>query len=60
MLRLAANKVVIDGERFTNHVVELVDGLLVRHYPLTYELPQTQWLRTLVIEEGRVVYSEHC
>ena len=50
MLRLAANKVVIDGERFTNHVVELVDGLLVCHYPLIYELPQTQWLRTLVIE----------
>lgn len=60
MLRLAANKVVIDGELFTNHVVELVDGLLVCHYPLIYELPQTQWLRTLVIEEGRVVYSEHC
>ena len=60
MLRLAANKVVIDGEQFVNHVVVLVDGLLTCHYPLTNELPRTQWLRTLVIEEGRVVYSEHC
>ena len=58
--RLAANKVIIDGEKFTNHVVELGEDVLVRHYPLTEELPHTQWVRTLVIEEGRVIHSEPC
>ena len=53
MSRFAANKVIIDGEQFFNHVVEFVDELLVNHYPLTEELPHTQWFRTLVIEEGR-------
>lgn len=51
-MRLAANKVVIDGVQFTNHVVELEDGVLVKHYPLTEELPHSEWLREVVIEGG--------
>ena len=51
-MRLAANKVVIDGLEFTNHVVELEDGALVKHYSLTEELPQAEWLREVVIEGG--------
>ena len=51
-MRLAANKVVIDGVQFTNHVVELEDGVLVKHYPLTEELPHAEWLREVVIEGG--------
>lgn len=59
MTRLAANRVVIDGEQFTNHVVELQDDILVRYYPLIEELPHTQWLRTLVIEKGRLTHALH-
>ena len=54
-MRLAANKVIIDGEQFINHVVELEDDVLQSHYPLTEELPHTQWFRTLVIEGGRLM-----
>lgn len=57
-MRLAASKVIIDGERFTNHVVEIVDDVLENHYPLTQELPHTQWLRTLVIEKGRIIHAD--
>lgn len=51
-MRLAANKVVIDGLEFTNHVVELEDGVFVKHYSLTEELPHAEWLREVVIEGG--------
>ena len=54
-MRLAANKVVIDGIQFTNHVVELEDGVLVKHYPLTEEPPHTEWLREVVIEDGQLL-----
>jgi len=54
-MRLAANKVVIDGLEFTNHVVELEDGVLVKHYPLTEELPYAEWLREVVIEGGALM-----
>ena len=52
--RLAANKAVIDGQLFTNHVVELQHGVFVKHYRLTEELPRVEWLREVVIEGGVV------
>ena len=33
----------IEGVTYTNHVVELQDGKLLRHYPLTEELHSTEW-----------------
>lgn len=57
-MRIAANKVIIDGESYTNHVVELDGHHLLNHYPLTEELPHTQWFRTLIIEKGQLVQSQ--
>jgi hypothetical protein len=43
-MRLAANKVIIDGQLHTNYVIELDDeNHVIRHYPLCEELPHTQW-----------------
>jgi len=56
-MKLAANKVIIDGTQFTNHVVELEDGVLVKHYPLTEELPHAEWLREVVIEGGMLQHT---
>ena len=58
-MKLAANKVIIDGTQFTNHVVELEDGVLVKHYPLTEELPHAEWLREVVIEGGVLQRTDH-
>jgi hypothetical protein len=41
--KIAANKIIIDGTAYTNHVVELLDGVLVRHYPLQGEQAMTEW-----------------
>ena len=41
--RIAANKIIIDGTTYTNHIVELLDGVLVSHYPLDGEQAMTEW-----------------
>lgn len=41
--RIAANKIIIDGTAYTNHVVELTDGVLTAHYPLRGEQAMTEW-----------------
>ena len=41
--KIAANKIIIDGTAYTNHVVELLDGVLVSHYPLDGEQAMTEW-----------------
>lgn len=44
MKRYAASHVVIDNTVYTNHVVEVDEqGNVVHHYPLTAELPATEW-----------------
>lgn len=48
MKRQASHKVIIDGVEYTNHVVETESGRLLRHYPLTEELPQTEWVRETI------------
>ncbi len=52
MKRIAALNVIIHGTEFVRHVVELSDdGKLLRHYPLTHELPNTVWTQeTLVFD----------
>ena len=58
-MRLAANKVIIDGQLHANYVIELDDeNHVIRHYPLCEELPHTQWYRTLIIESGHFVQSQ--
>ncbi|MCQ2132131.1 MAG: hypothetical protein MJY90_02220 [Bacteroidaceae bacterium] len=50
MRRIAAHTMTISGETFRLHVAELTDdGTLIRHYPLTHELPQTEWHHTFLI-----------
>ncbi len=57
-MRIAANTVIIDEKSYTNHVVEFEDCHLLHHYPLTEELPYTQWYRTLIIKNGQLIQSQ--
>ncbi len=43
MKRIAASTMIINGEEYHNHVVEINNGHIARHYPLTEELPNTEW-----------------
>lgn len=44
MRRIAAHIMTINGIEYMNHVIELdSDDSVIRHYPLTHELPQTEW-----------------
>ena len=42
--RIAAHKVVVDGETLRQHVVVISEGRVVDCFPLTEELPMTEWL----------------
>lgn len=53
--RLAANNVIIDGVSYHNHVVELLDGILLSHYPLHGEQAMTEWVQdTISIKDGKL------
>lgn len=54
-MRMAANQVTIGDTTYTNHVVELEDDCLLRHYPLSEELAHTQWFRRIVIHDGKLL-----
>lgn len=44
MRRLAAHRMIIEGNTYINHVAEFNDnGILICHYPLTHELPMCEW-----------------
>ena len=52
--RIAANKVhFIPAEAcYTNHVIELTDGILTSHYPLLAEQAMTEWYDgTILVDE---------
>ena len=50
MRRIAAHTMTIDGTEYHLHVAELTgEGRLLRHYPLTCELPQTEWYHEYTI-----------
>lgn len=52
MKRQAASIVEIGTETYHNHVVETDDeGNIIRHYPLTEELPHTEWHQHLCFGE---------
>ena len=51
--RIAANEVVVDGERRGQCVVEITSGTVTACYPLDGELPHTEWLGgTVVLRTG--------
>lgn len=50
MKRIASLTVIIHGKKYVRHVVELSDdGKLINHYPLTHELPNTEWTQETLI-----------
>ena len=51
--RIASNEVVTpEGQRLTQHVVELSNGVVSRVYPLLMEQANTEWMRgRLVLEK---------
>lgn len=51
MKRIAASTMIINGEEYHNHVVEIEQGRVVNHYPLTEELPNTEWRIRFTVEE---------
>lgn len=57
MRRVAASRVFINEKEFhNNHVVELLEHSVVRHYPLREELPMTEWLGGTIIIREREAY----
>ena len=57
--RIVSNGVSLDGKELGRYVVELRDDEVVDYYPLTCELPFTEWLPTsvkLVRENGRIIW----
>ena len=57
--RIASNGVSLDGKVLGRYVVELRDDEVIDYYPLTSELPFTEWLSTsvkLVRENGRIIW----
>lgn len=45
MRRVAANHIILpDGTTLHNHVVELYQGKILNIYPLSGEIPLTEWL----------------
>lgn len=59
--KVAANRVYIHfPEFYTNHVVELTDHVITNHYPLTAELPHTEWLGgTIVIKNQHAYHTKN-
>ena len=51
--RIASNEVVTpEGQRLTQHVVELSNGVVSKVYPLLMEQANTEWMRgRLVLEK---------
>lgn len=53
--RIAAHKVLIDGICYTNHIAEFEDDIMVNHYPLSEELPNTIWQNKLEIQDNKII-----
>ena len=58
--KVAANRVYLsDSEYYTNHVVEIFDNMVINHYPLMAEQPQTEWLGgTVIIKNQRTYHTK--
>jgi hypothetical protein len=57
--RVASNYLVIGNRRLVNHVVELLDGLVVNYYPLQGEIAMTEWLGgTITITQGKAYHND--
>ena len=54
--RIAAHTIIFaEGSTYRQHVIEILDSRVVRHYPLQQELPHTEWVTgTLLVDEQGV------
>lgn len=41
---IAVNEIQIGDAVLPQSIIEIADGVVVRHYPLTEEQPHTEWL----------------
>ena len=59
MRRVAASRVFINEKEFhNNHVVELFNHIVTKHYPLTEEIPMTEWLGgTIILRNGEAYHT---
>lgn len=65
--RIASNRIVIDNRQLTLHVIEIEDGFVKDFYPLTQELPFTEWFngtitltkdkngKTIAVKDGMIL-----
>lgn len=42
--RIAANRIILDDKQLTQCVIEIEGDIVKSYYPLTDELPFTEWL----------------
>lgn len=55
--KVAATRVYLNIQEFhTNHIVELTDHIVTNHYPLTSELPHTEWLGGTIVIQNQHAY----
>ncbi len=58
MRRVAAHRMTIGKDMFINHIAEMDEsGLLLSHYPLSEELPATEWYNEFRVERLEVKES---
>ncbi|MCH5176193.1 MAG: hypothetical protein J1F40_09925 [Prevotellaceae bacterium] len=55
--KVAATRVYLNiTEFYANHVVELADHIITKHYPLMTELPHTEWLGGTIVIHNKHAY----
>jgi hypothetical protein len=58
--RIACNEVMTpEGQRLIQYVLEISDGIVLKHYPLLNEMPFTEWFQGQIVlrddEQGNIV-----
>lgn len=57
MKRIAVRELVDGDHIYKVRAIELESGKVIKHYPLTEELPQTEWLpvKMRLLTDGRLI-----
>ena len=43
--KIASNQIILEnGSQLTLSIVEILNGVVQKYYPLTHEMPYTEWL----------------
>lgn len=52
--RIAANRIILDDKQLKQHVIEIEGDIVKSYYPLSDELPFTEWLGgTITLTTGK-------